>query len=316
MDYKEKYEMALESIQEILDSGQDSIKMSRLQLRLQGIFPELKESEDERIRKEMIEILEKEARDFPSSVIAEKSNSWIAWLEKQGSQNLANSAKTCKEEQKPKDRVEQKFKVGDWVVFNNKHASMYQVEKIEDGHYILRHTHGGTLRVCVLHDESLRLWTIQDAKEGDVLATLDYILIFKQHLEDDGGVSYCNYDFTAYTPQFFWFEDKNWYFGKYAIVHPATKEQRELLFQKMREAGYEWDAEKKELKTIEQKPAWSEEDEQYLLVCKNALAKYQTTDKWDAHIIFHWLENKLKSLKERVQPQNTWKPSKEQMDNK
>ena len=45
--------------------------------------PELQESEDEKIRKEMIEILRKEAHDFPSSVIAEKSNSWIAWLEKQ-----------------------------------------------------------------------------------------------------------------------------------------------------------------------------------------------------------------------------------------
>ena len=33
---------------------------------------------------------------------------------------------------------------------------------------------------------------------------------------------------------------------------PATKEQRELLFQKMKEAGYEWDAEKKELKKIGQ----------------------------------------------------------------
>ena len=54
MDYKEKYEMALEGIQEILSSGEDSIKMSRLQLRLQGIFPELAESEDERIRKELI----------------------------------------------------------------------------------------------------------------------------------------------------------------------------------------------------------------------------------------------------------------------
>lgn len=62
------------------------------------------------------------------------------------------------------------------------------------------------------------------------------------------------------------------------------------------------------VKQGEQNP-WSEEDEQYLLVCKNALAKYQTTDKWDAHIIFHWLENKLKSLR----PQNRWKPSEEQL---
>ena len=35
------------------------------------------------------------------------------------------------------------------------------------------------------------------------------------------------------------------------IIHPATKEQRELLFAKMKEAGYEWNAEKKEVKKIE-----------------------------------------------------------------
>ena len=84
MDYKEKYEMALEGIQEILSSGEDSIKMSRLQLRLQGIFPELAESEDERIRKELIcflntEIPQCEARD-----------KYTSWLEKQGEQNPGN----------------------------------------------------------------------------------------------------------------------------------------------------------------------------------------------------------------------------------
>jgi hypothetical protein len=34
--------------------------------------------------------------------------------------------------------------------------------------------------------------------------------------------------------------------------YPATKEQRDILFQKMKEAGYEWDSEKRELKKIEQ----------------------------------------------------------------
>ena len=38
-----RYDEAIEGIQEILSSGQDSIKMSRLQLRLHGILPELKE---------------------------------------------------------------------------------------------------------------------------------------------------------------------------------------------------------------------------------------------------------------------------------
>ena len=41
------------------------------------------------------------------------------------------------------------------------------------------------------------------------------------------------------------------------------------------------------------KSKWSD-DEQYLLVCKNALRKYQVSDKWDAEIISKWLENKLK----------------------
>lgn len=111
MDYKEKYEMALEGIQEILSSGEDSIKMSRLQLRLQGIFPELKESENW-IPKEIIKYL-KEKGDFRSC--------WIAWLEKQG-------------EQKPADKVEPKFKVGQTIKkedFNPR----FPIVKIEDGFY-------------------------------------------------------------------------------------------------------------------------------------------------------------------------------------
>ena len=80
MDYKEKYEMALEGIQEILSSGEDSIKMSRLQLRLQGIFPELKKSEDEKVRKTLIKFF----KDWHKT----KSHCWsvsipkiLAWLE-------------------------------------------------------------------------------------------------------------------------------------------------------------------------------------------------------------------------------------------
>ena len=54
----EAYDRAIEGIQEILISGQDSIKMSRLRLRLQGIFHELAESDDEKIRKEIMDIIE------------------------------------------------------------------------------------------------------------------------------------------------------------------------------------------------------------------------------------------------------------------
>jgi hypothetical protein len=61
----------------------------------------------------------------------------------------------------------------------------------------------------------------------------------------------------------------------------------------MTASGYKWDENKKELMKIEQKSKGTEEDEQYLLVCKNALRKYQVSDKWDADIISKWLENKL-----------------------
>ena len=79
----------------------------------------------------------------------------------------------------------------------------------------------------------------------------------------------------------------------------------------LRTGAIGFDGEPMESKPCEQKSDWSKEDEQYLLVCKNALAKYQITNKWDARIISCWLEDKLKSLR----PQSQWKPSNEQMEN-
>lgn len=87
----EAYDRAIEGIQEILSSGQDSIKMSRLKLRLQGIFPELKESEDEKIRKGIIDFLWKEKIFLQEAHSSVENNpkyrfvmDAIAWLEKQG----------------------------------------------------------------------------------------------------------------------------------------------------------------------------------------------------------------------------------------
>lgn len=62
------------------------------------IVPELKESEDERIRKELIkETKGSEVRLF--EIVTNEE--FIAWLEKQGKQILDNSARTCKDEQTP-----------------------------------------------------------------------------------------------------------------------------------------------------------------------------------------------------------------------
>lgn len=302
MDYEKKYNEAqkwIESIYSELSHEQ--------QMEAEAFFPELKESEDEKIRKAMIDFFKHE-REEGITVLHYGVNieSMIAWLEKQ-----------C--EKKPIDKVEPKFKVGDWVVFNNKHQSIYQVEKIEDGYYILRHTHGGTFRVCVLHDESLRLWTIQDTKDGDVLVCIgkygQEIGIIKEYVGKYGGCDKC---FETYC-----FVDWDGIFrtGEYMgskEIHPATKEQRDLLFKKMKEAGYEFDFAKKELNKIEQKLAWSEEDERklQLLIVMCDETKGDSVTYSTMYREMEELKTWLKYLKGRVlpQPKQKWSDPKQFKD--
>lgn len=161
-------------------------------------------------------------------------------------------------EQSHTDKAEPKFHESEWLCENepNNYARFIQILETvnvqgKERYRISRDIHNDEDIVEFdFVEKYYHKFDIKDAKDGDVLATPDYILIFKQHLEDNGWVSYCYYAFTDSTPCFNWSEDRNWYFGKEAIIHPATKEEIDLLFDKMREAGYEWDAEKKELTKI------------------------------------------------------------------
>ena len=80
MDYKKKYEQALECAKSCMIDG--LAKSSSIEEVIQLIFPELKESEDERIRREIIECLKHNALGYSDNT----RNRWIAWLEKQGEQ--------------------------------------------------------------------------------------------------------------------------------------------------------------------------------------------------------------------------------------
>ena len=87
MNYEEKYKQALEAVDEILNSGLDSIPMSRLKLRLQPFFIELKESEDEKIRKALIRLIES-ATEGKYGISEFKVDGFcrdklLTWLEKQ-----------------------------------------------------------------------------------------------------------------------------------------------------------------------------------------------------------------------------------------
>lgn len=207
-----------------------------------------------------------------------------------------------------------KFKEGDWVVAANGIAA--QILDLQRRCYVGFYVDGKDFISPYSEEDTLRQWTIAEAKDGDVLATLDYILIFKERLKDNGGVSHCLYDFTAFTPCFNWNEDRNWYFGKEAIIHPATKEQRDTLMKAMDDAGYTFDFEKRELKKIEQKS--TEEYNPYKEVVESIAEMCKRCDNMDVGSLQDFYDNvkvKCKDAKEydSLYPQSTWKPSDEQM---
>jgi len=76
MDYEKKYNDALNLAKSYYGNGCNEF--------LDTIFPELSESEDERIRREIIDfICQKIDRGSVTKEQREKSNSWLAYLEKQ-----------------------------------------------------------------------------------------------------------------------------------------------------------------------------------------------------------------------------------------
>ena len=329
MDYENKHKEEIIRATQLWECGDITRE------NLEYIFPELVESEDEKIRKELIKFVK---------VNIPNEERYIAWLEKQGdkavishkfnvgdwiiskwggiyqikevmsgSYNLlcTNNAeeinsitqvdnnsrllcigdikkleKQC--EQKPavdwqpskvdgkihniyNSGVEPRFKVGGWVV-NNTTLNVCHILKIEHGQYIC-----DDCSFPITKENDYHLWTIQDAKDGDMLLFEGYynsIVLFQGiGINGKGRINYhCKCDLGNYS------------FGIQGDVaclgtiekdaehyHPATKEQRYQLEKAMADAGYTFDFEKKELRKIEQKPDWSEEDEKIALSIEHVM---------------------------------------------
>ena len=295
MTYEEKYKRAFEIAKEVYhDDRKDKIWREWLT----KLFPELKVSEEERIRKWLIGYFQQYRIDGMGVVYANglKEDDIIAWLERQGEkkpyewhsedeQNLNATLSyiddeylrrwlkdiihakyeqcggcvndkgcvTCVDDNMKGQKVEPKFKAGDWIIGNEGIFKISQYD--DDGGYNLTDTTG-----CVVHfvspnhvESNFHLWTIQDAKDGDVLyckaaGGTEFIMVLKNITRHDILNSYCRYNsadgFRKNVSSVMSITDN---------PKPATKEQRDLLFQKMKEAAYEWDAEKKELKKVDTK---------------------------------------------------------------
>lgn len=140
-----------------------------------------------------------------------------------------------------------KYKAGDWIV--SKYGDLFQIKEVVAGGYKLLCPSGNEeINSFGIVDKSSHLWTIKDAKDGDILCVYNNIFIFKEYINWEYKVySYCELfngekiasDHCAYICS-----------GDEETLMPATKEQQKLLFEKIAEAGYKWDAEKKELKKL------------------------------------------------------------------
>lgn len=199
--------------------------------------------------------------------------------------------KLKKIEQKPADEVEPKFHKGDWVI--DKQGIVHQVANVVEN--VTNHTYGyDIVGGGYFNDnaEGVRLWNISDAKDGDVLVNGSNTFIF-HFINDTRLMGYCHVN--ANDGRFYDDIGKNECFCLIdAVVNPATKEQCDVLFAKMKESGYEWNDDKKELKKIEQKPTWSEDEEDAII--KGELPVVAVSGA------FH-------SFKDRI----NWKPSEEQI---
>lgn len=258
------------------------------------------ESEDKRIRKELIEYVKDQQSSFISAPDCRdkyeeeennKYNSWLAWLEKQDESdetkakiflinkgypidtngtfptyeemyNIIREGLENQDEQKSSDKEVPKFQEGDWVVYDKYNEN--DIDKIVKFDNDKVSFESGDWVYIKQLNEDFRLWTINDAKPGDVLAmswreddnSWEKIIIFKKY-HNKGVKGLYNmpcvegYGNTFRNGKLIINEEVPYYSKTWTVnLHPATKEQHELLFQKMHEAGYTFDFEKKEPKKL------------------------------------------------------------------
>ena len=221
--------------------------------------------------------------------------------EKQGDQNTnthfpsfdeAQGTPIIKQEEPNSiDKVKSKFHEGNWVVYKN---DICQIVKREEGCNKLVTVFG--IEKELVNERNLstaQLWTIQDAKPGDVIAVepingdfrYPFVAIYKE-----GGLDFFNSYYCIGFDGILYEADSG---HSIENIHPATKEQRDLLFRKMKEAGYEWDAEHKQLKKIEQKSNdWEPQTGDTFRKKGTTSPTYHLCDKREDGITFGFVENR------------------------
>lgn len=142
-----------EAIEVIKKNWPDS-SFTMLREALETLVPELNESEDEKIRKEIIEIIDSyDVAHLRTAGLPTRIPKYLAWLEKQGNANkeywrgyregkqeiLDKYTELEKQgEQKPADKIEPKFKQGD-IIKEKETGNLFYVNSVEEFGYTLHY---------------------------------------------------------------------------------------------------------------------------------------------------------------------------------
>lgn len=193
--------------------------------------------------------------------------------------------------------IEQKFQVGQYITDGHDSGQIIEVDyhcyKISD------FTGDNIIIIPFTLQDNYHLWTIQDAKDGDVLALswmedenlFEKIIIFKKYHNkgvmglysmpcvEGYGITFMNRE-ILFTNEEVPYYSKTWTCN----LQPATKEQRNLLFQKIKEEGYKWNVESR---TLEEKF-----DPKTLKPFDKVLV-YDNDGKWRCNLFSHIRDNSI-----------------------
>lgn len=228
------YDEAIERAKKVHKYSSDLAEIKRME----EIFPELKESEDEKIMKALIEYFNEQCDMSDWNGVY--GYQVVNWLEKVSKDNkflksikigdiltkspdgiLINLGQSDRALEHS-DKIEPKFKVGDWITNG---ACIIKITSIDDRYYW--HDNdcvGGDIESI---NKEYHLWNIQDAKEGDILANDKVICVYKERVSEHVIKVSINYSRK---------EDIETHYeviGDFNL-YPATKEERDFFFSKLK----------------------------------------------------------------------------------
>jgi len=361
------YDKAIEIAKKNYDAAQDLCEGSQIGVEcfkstLENIFPELKESEDERIRKKLLALVEWSKSYAASGITNDDAKKMLAWLEKQGQvKDFAISQhenKICKESDDSLTSEDERIKENIIATIHLYYGEPLEDEAEEMLAWLEKQGQTFTKKdvddaylkgVCdTKHElekqgEESRRQRVEEAMREIDEKSKDFVEAFQGKTSEeilaemrgkqkpfDEYEGLTDFERTLADICIGWIgQELGW---KQYIKDNADALLRIAVekFNSVQDAPFEknpaWSEECKEAfsdicenccgrtvelvkKIMQPKQEWSEDDEKMRL----ELIQYFVDGndlKHNLAYIFDW----LKSFKDRVQPQNTWKPSDEQMD--